>query len=524
MIGKAKRKDTKDVTATVRALYVESDGGSAAVLATDEIEIIRAGSGIDALKRLQDERVDCVVVSSGIDDLAVDQFVGMVRERQPDTPVIIAREGADRDPVVEAIAAGASAVIAADDVEAIRGEIRDTVTDRRLERAIEQNGRLKDAIRRVATETAPLTDRVDIVEAIYDSITAADLYEFAWIGKYRSGSVRLQYPIEGEFDDEEILSLIGGGDPSFIERAVAQDTVQTMRGTAGTRSASVQSAGVEAVPSPSVATDGASAKPTLSSAAVPLSAGDGTPNILLLATTRASAFDGTETDLLGELGTVAGAALRGAAGGGSTADGTDAQRFAESLAHELRSPLGIAATHLELGRETGDPESFDRVESALERLEETIDGILEVTRQDDVADPTVGPLEDDVEQAWASLDDPDAELVIEGSAEFHAEHQLVVRALTNLFRNAVEHAPDPVTVRVGITSDGFYVEDDGPGIPPDRRDEVFDWGFTTVDDGTGIGLSIVNEVIDHHGWEVSISQGSMGGARFDITGIDIDRR
>jgi signal transduction histidine kinase len=77
-----------------------------------------------------------------------------------------------------------------------------------------------------------------------------------------------------------------------------------------------------------------------------------------------------------------------------------------------------------------------------------------------------------------------------------------------------------VTLTIGDTADGFYVEDDGPGIPEKERQEVFEVGVSTSEEGTGFGLSIVREVVAAHGWEITVTEGREGGARFDITGIE----
>jgi signal transduction histidine kinase len=73
-------------------------------------------------------------------------------------------------------------------------------------------------------------------------------------------------------------------------------------------------------------------------------------------------------------------------------------------------------------------------------------------------------------------------------------------------------------VTVGPIEDGFYVADDGPGIPEDQYDEVLERGFTTSDTGTGLGLSIVRTVVDAHGWDITVTSSTDGGARFEITG------
>jgi len=82
----------------------------------------------------------------------------------------------------------------------------------------------------------------------------------------------------------------------------------------------------------------------------------------------------------------------------------------------------------------------------------------------------------------------------------------------------VEH--DPLEITVGRLPDGFYVADDGPGIPPDERDRVFEPGHSTSEDGTGYGLWIVEEIVTAHGWTVDATESATGGARFEITGVE----
>jgi signal transduction histidine kinase len=92
--------------------------------------------------------------------------------------------------------------------------------------------------------------------------------------------------------------------------------------------------------------------------------------------------------------------------------------------------------------------------------------------------------------------------------------------LENLFSNAVEHDDGDVTVTIGDTADGFYVADDGPGIPEERREDVFEAGYSTAEDGTGFGLRIVGQIARAHGWSVRATGSAAGGARFEIGGIE----
>ena len=82
-----------------------------------------------------------------------------------------------------------------------------------------------------------------------------------------------------------------------------------------------------------------------------------------------------------------------------------------------------------------------------------------------------------------------------------------------------------VTVEVGplADGDGFYVADDGPGIPEGERGEVFEFGYSTEEAGTGFGLAIVKEVAEAHGWTVSATESGVGGARFEISGAETGR-
>jgi len=87
----------------------------------------------------------------------------------------------------------------------------------------------------------------------------------------------------------------------------------------------------------------------------------------------------------------------------------------------------------------------------------------------------------------------------------------------NLFRNAIENGGTDVTVRVGrVDEDTVYVEDDGSGIPADRREEIFEPGHSSTSDGTGFRLTIVKRIVEGHGWTVSVTGMSEGGARFEL--------
>jgi signal transduction histidine kinase len=141
------------------------------------------------------------------------------------------------------------------------------------------------------------------------------------------------------------------------------------------------------------------------------------------------------------------------------------------------------------------------------------------------------------QEAWNAVETAQAALVQEWAYPIEADPRRLVRLLENCFRNAVEHgstsprsgahedavehAGEGVAVTVGTLTEehGFYVEDDGPGIPESDREDVFDRGMTTDEDGTGFGLAIVREIADAHGWSVRATESETGGARFEVVGV-----
>ncbi|MGZ0748591.1 response regulator [Haloparvum sp. AD34] len=195
--------------------------------------------------------------------------------------------------------------------------------------------------------------------------------------------------------------------------------------------------------------------------------------------------------------------------------------FASIVSHDLRNPLTVAAGNLELAREDYESEYLDNIARAHNRMDVLIDDLLTLAQEGE----TIGETEPVafttlVEACWANLTTGEATLRVEGERTLHADRSRVQQLVENLLRNAVEHGGEGVTVTVGTLPDGFYVEDDGPGIPSADRAQVFETGYSTATDGTGFGLSIVNQIVDAHNWAIDVTDGVAGGARFEITGVN----
>lgn len=246
------------------------------------------------------------------------------------------------------------------------------------------------------------------------------------------------------------------------------------------------------------------------------------------------------------------------------------EQFAELVTHDLRNPLNAAQMNLVMiGRllerdrtaedETADPSAgeddnqhdklsqfIESTERALARMEDIITDTLALAHgeqrlgPDDVAPVQLRTI---VEASWEQAGSAEALLQIESgpatnggrpdeassedaasSPETFLAHKGRLRQLLeNLIRNAIDHAGPDVTVTVGRTKDGFFVADDGPGIPPNEREQVFETSYSTREGGTGLGLSIARAVADAHGWSLSVSESAACGARFDISGVEDSR-
>ena len=197
-------------------------------------------------------------------------------------------------------------------------------------------------------------------------------------------------------------------------------------------------------------------------------------------------------------------------------------QFASVVSHDLRNPINVASGRLKLAADDCDSEQLDVVDRALTRMEELIDDALLLARQGQTVGETEAvDLAALVSQCWGTVATADATIEADCDATLQADPSRLADVFENLFRNAVEHGGEHTSITVATTDDGFYIADDGSGIPEDKREQIFETGYSTNRDGTGFGLAIVREIIEAHGWEITVGDSEHGGARFDITGVDI---
>ncbi len=202
------------------------------------------------------------------------------------------------------------------------------------------------------------------------------------------------------------------------------------------------------------------------------------------------------------------------------------EQFSAVVSHDLRNPLNVLSGYLELTADELPADRYEAMSGAVDRMETLIDDLLMLARRGEAIGETEPVSVAAVaREAWRSVRAPEATLVVGDDGDrIEADPSRLRQAFENLFRNAVDHGRPDVTVEVGgLRTDGgtdednvpagVYVADDGPGIPADVADSVFESGVSAAD-GSGIGLAIVDRIAEAHGWEVSVRND--GGAVFEF--------
>jgi heavy metal sensor kinase len=212
------------------------------------------------------------------------------------------------------------------------------------------------------------------------------------------------------------------------------------------------------------------------------------------------------------------------------------RRFTADASHELRTPLSVIRGIGEMGlRETRTPAEYkDAIGGMLEevdRLTRLVDTLLRLSRGDagtarlasDVVD--LGELARDVASSLGVLaEERRQRLSVDAAANVRvAADRLVLRdAITNLVDNAIKYSPLGSTIDVQVARNGqratLTVTDEGPGIPVEHRQRIFD-RFYRVDEGrsremggSGLGLAIAKWAVEANGGEIAVEAAGSGTA------------
>ena len=205
-------------------------------------------------------------------------------------------------------------------------------------------------------------------------------------------------------------------------------------------------------------------------------------------------------------------------------------RIAAALAHEIRNPLGSIAGSIELLRTGGtlsaqDQELCGIITRETARLNDLINDMLDLSRPRTPAKSRfdiAGLARDVVALAAQSGRGSDVSVRYDGPAValVEADPAQMRQVVWNLLRNAVQAstAGEEVVVRLEALGDriALSISDNGPGVPADARDRLFDAFFTTRSHGVGIGLAVVKRILDDHGFAIEVENGPERGTTFRV--------
>lgn len=201
------------------------------------------------------------------------------------------------------------------------------------------------------------------------------------------------------------------------------------------------------------------------------------------------------------------------------------KRFVADAAHELRTPIAILNTRLE--SLPSGPDKTRLLEDSA-RLATLAEQLLDIQRLDRCGHPFARIDLVAIAQSAAADLAPLAiaagyELGLDAPAtpiETIGDAAALERALTNLVQNAIQHGPRRGTIGIRVSKPAsIEVTDEGAGIPPDQREQIFEpfYRLTPLDRGAGLGLNMVREIVLLHGGHVSVEDGPDGGACFRIS-------
>jgi PAS domain S-box-containing protein len=465
-------------TEGIRVLHVDDDQDFADLVGlylereNEDIEIVTESSAKDGLERLEREEIDCIVSDYNMPGMDGIEFLERVREDWPDRPFILYTGRGSEEIASEAISAGVTDYLqkeqGTDQYKVLANRIENAVAQHRAEQEVEATTKWYSTILEHSSDYVMIIDEMGDVAYVSPAIERV-------LG-YRP-------------DD-----IVGDNSFDFVHPDDAEAAARTM---------------AEVIEDPK----------TESTAEFRARHADGSWR--WLETRGRNLLD--DPIIEGVMVNVRDITERKEREQTLERQKDRLQDLSSFISHDVQNRLTVVDGRLELAREEVESEHLDVAATEVDRIDEMIEGIMELARggADDAERESV-ELASVAEDCWRTVTPEDADLVAESNATLDANDERFRSLLENLFLNAVEHNDEDVTIRTGPleSDDGFYVEDDGEGIPEDEREQVFESGYTTSDAGTGFGLAIVKEVAETHGWSITVTESDDGGARFEFTGVE----
>lgn len=459
------------MTEEIRVLHVDDDPEMTALASaflareSDRFEVLTETDARAGLERLEDERIDCIVSDYDMPDVDGLEFLETVREKNPALPFVLFTGKGSEAVASEAISAGVTDYLqkgpGTDKYTLLANRIQNVVDQFRAERALDETRRRFSKLLEHSTDVISILD----ADGTFRYVSPSAERILGYTPDELVGTLAIEYadPEDRRRAAQEFAAAVD--DPG------AQTTVEFRFERPDGRTIHLESRGRNLIDDPAV-----------------------------------NGFVVNSRDVTGHRGL------------------GEANRIDGIIAHDLRNPLRVAQDTLELiATPDVDDGPIERIDRSLREMDALIEDLLAYARGDSlVTRREVVDISKLAATTWETTPTAGATLVRDADVTVEADGKRLKQLFSNLFRNAVEHGSMDATVRVGDDETSFFVEDDGPGIDAAVRDRIFETGWSDRTDGNGLGLAIVDRIARAHGWTVSVSEGSMGGARFEISGLESD--
>lgn len=459
---------------TIRVLHLDDDPGlvdvTGSFLEREGFEVISETTPEEAIERVGSEQVDCVVSDYEMPEMNGLEFLDDIREEHPDLPFILFTGKGSEEIASEAISRGVTdylqKALGSDQYTVLANRIRNAVAQRRAEQEVERRSAWYEQILRHSSDYVLVVNNMGKVSYVSPAITRVMQYEpEEVIGTDAFDTV---LPEDREYAANAFAETIGNpGDEVTVEfRAIDAEGDQRW----------LEARGANYLDDPIIE-------------GVMVNVRDITERKL-----REQDLERQKDHLQG------------------------LTRF---LTHDVQNQLTVLEGYVTLIDRKTDIDEVGSIQASVDRIDEMIEkvGTLAESGQA-ISDQEAVSLEAVVEDSRQTTITPESEATVEvlDDVTISADRERLQTLLENILGNAVEHGGPAVNIEVGALEHGFYVADDGPGIPEDQLDEVFSPGATV--DGAGLGLVIVDRIAEAHGWEVTIETSDAGGARFEIDGVE----
>jgi PAS domain S-box-containing protein len=460
----------------VAVLYVNDDDQLRELVATrlrDENERFRietAASAVEGERLLAAEPIDCVLCDHHMPDVTGVEFLRRVREDRPDLPFLLFTNTGTESVASESIEAGVTDYVIQDAIENQAPLLaRKIVTYVEHRRAQRERDRTNERLREIAAVTdqvwwvfSPTWEELRFINDGHEAIFGQSPAEL------RADPTGFLDRIHEDDADRVRIAMesASAGEPQVVEyRVEKSDAVRLW----------------------------------VESRCKPITDDDGTVTSLVGLTRDITDRKLYQRDL--------------------TETNDRLEEFAGTVSHDLRNPLNVAAGNLGLAAAEHDDDRIETARDAVARMNTLVEELLTLAKEGQtLGDRREVPYAAVVEKSYENVRAPESSLKVTGSVPLSCDPARLTEAFENIVRNAVEHGGSGVALTAGVLAeeDGVFIEDDGPGIDPAEREAVFEKGHTTRQDGSGFGLAIVERIVDAHGWDVRVAEGTAGGARFEV--------